>query len=114
MIYITYKEVKNYIYETWKNAGASLIRIMNQLHISDIEVDMAELFAEIGSQESYIQFCLGMFLASYSFDYYFGEKRLKEKNNILPRKMMLSERSEFISFPGCFLYYFVLIVLLNF
>ena len=31
---------------------------------------------------------------------------LKEGNNILPRKMMLSERSEFISFPGCFLYYF--------
>ena len=82
VIYITYKEVKNYIYETWKNAGASLIRIMNQLHISDIEVDMAELFAEIGSEESYIQFCLGMFLASYSFDYYFGEKKLKEKNNI--------------------------------
>ena len=82
VIYITYKEVKNYIYETWKNAGASLISIMNQLHISDIEVDMAELFAEIGSQESYIQFCLGMFLASYSFNYHLGEKRLKEKNNI--------------------------------
>ena len=82
VIYITYKEVKNYMYETWKCAGASLIKIMKDLHISDIEVDMAELFAEIGSMESYEQFCLGMLLASYSFNNYFGEKRLKDKTEI--------------------------------
>ena len=82
VIYITYKEVKNYMYETWKCAGASLIKIMKDLHISDIEVDVAELFAEIGSMESYEQFCLGMLLASYSFNNYFGEKRLKDKTEI--------------------------------
>ena len=82
VIYITYREVKNYMYETWKCAGASLIKIMKDLHISDIEVDMAELFAEIGSMESYEQFCLGMLLASYNFNNYLGEKRLKEKTNI--------------------------------
>lgn len=82
VIYITYKEVKNYMYETWKNAGASLVKIMKDLHIDDIEVDMAELFAEIASEESYIQFCLGIMLSSYSFDNYLGNKRLKEQSNI--------------------------------
>ena len=82
VIYITYKEVKNYMYETWKNAGASLVKIMKDLHIDDIEVDMAELFAEIASEESYIQFCLGILLSSYSFDNYLGNKRLKEQSNI--------------------------------
>ena len=82
VIFITYKEVKNYMYETWKNAGASLIKIMKDLYIDDIEVDMAELFAEIASEESYIQFCLGIILASYNFNNYLGDKRLKEKANI--------------------------------
>ena len=82
VIFITYREMKNYMYETWKNAGASLIKIMKDLHIDDIEVDMAELFAEIASEESYIQFCLGMILSSYSFDNYLGDKRLKEKTVI--------------------------------
>ena len=82
VIFITYREIKNYMYETWKNAGASLIKIMKDLRIDDIEVDMAELFSEIASEESYIQFCLGMILSSYSFDNYLGDKRLKEKTAI--------------------------------
>ena len=90
VIYITYREVKNYMYETWKCAGASLIKIMKDLHISDIEVDMAELFAEIGSMESYEQFCLGMLLASYNFNNYLGEKRLKEKQ-ILKKEYIINE-----------------------
>ena len=82
VIFITYKEVKNYMYETWKNAGSSLISIMKHLHIDDIEVDMAELFAEIASEESYIQFCLGIILSSYNFDNYLGDKRKKECSSI--------------------------------
>ena len=86
VIFITYREVKNYMYETWKCAGSSLIKIIEQLHIQDIEIDMADLFSEIASMESYTQFCLGMLLSAYSFDKYLGENRLKNKthiNNIL-------------------------------
>ena len=86
VIFITYREVKNYMYETWKSAGYSLIKIMEKLNIQDIEIDMADLFSEIASIESYTQFCLGMLLTAYSFDKYLGEDRLKNKtyiNNIL-------------------------------
>ncbi|MEI0604000.1 leucyl aminopeptidase [Brachyspira alvinipulli] len=93
VIFITYKEVKNYMYETWKNAGASLIKIMKDLHIDDIEVDMAELFSEIASEESYIQFCLGIILSSYRFDNYLGDKRLKEQA-VIKNILLVSEHKK--------------------
>lgn len=94
VIFITYREVKNYMYETWKNAGASLIKIMKDLSIDDIEVDMAELFAEIASEESYVQFCLGIILSSYSFDNYLGDKRLKDRVNI-KNILLVSEHKKY-------------------
>lgn len=93
VIFITYREIKDYAYETWKCAGASLVNIMKQLHIENIEVDMAHLFSEIGSRYAYTHLCLGMILATYSFDNYLGEKRLKNKAKI-ENILLISDNKE--------------------
>lgn len=87
ILFVTYREVKNYTHETWKIAGNSLVNAMNENRIEDIEIDMAALFAEIASEDSYTSFCNGIILSNYAFTKYLSEKQLKDihfiKNIIL-------------------------------
>ncbi len=82
IIFVTYREVENYMSETWRVAGSLLVDAMKINAIKDIDVEIAPLFAEIGSIDSYKDFCSGMLLTTYTFNKYLGEKRSKHINKI--------------------------------
>ena len=82
IIFITYTDVKNYTSETWRRAGSLLVSAMRVNAIKDIDVEVAPLFAEIASIESYEDFCCGILLSSYNFTKYLGAKRLKSVNTV--------------------------------
>lgn len=82
LLFISFREVKKYTEETWKKAGYLLVSAMKENKITEIDVDMSALFAEIASADSYTAFCTGILLAGYNFTKYLGERRLKEVHTI--------------------------------